>query len=60
MDGCRFAYLTDSIQFKSDESNFVRGLFFFDGKPSLVGGGGGGGLNCLFRTFYVSVRICYL
>ena len=40
--------------------------FFFDGKPSLVGGGGGGGgwggggLNCLFRTFYVSVRICYL
>ena len=42
MDGCRFAYLTDSIQFKSDESNFVRSLFFFDGKPSLVGGGGGG------------------
>ena len=43
MDGCRFAYLTDSIQFKSDESNFVRGLFFFWWETKLGGGGGGGG-----------------
>ena len=43
MDGCRFAYLTDSIQFKSDESNFVRGLFFFlMGNQAWWGGGEGG------------------
>ena len=47
MDGCRFAYLTDSIQFKSDESNFVRGLFFFCGKKG-GGGGGGGGVELSF------------
>ena len=48
MDGCRFAYLTDSIQFKSDESNFVRGLFFFWWETKLGGEGGGRGVELSF------------